>query len=911
MTSSSTPVPGDLTTIRIETLEANQDWATIAAIAAASDPHLELGCQALARGSKDAHAFSWLWALTTQRTAPMQDQALATFVSLPDAVSVPKKLEPQLTAFICDPGGTANALTARLLLLRSADEGLTLRVSHQVLSAAATETRPMPTVIDAAISALAQSEKPKDRNAVLAVTEALPPLQRLQVYKQLAGTRRHSEQEAINTAVTELLDAVDYPDAPILQAVRDVWSMLEPLLQRQLVAGPMTVKPFLQEHLFDPAFATRLGIEGILNATAPNIASVPKSDVPLGTGIGIVDTVIRQAEVETAAELLVRAHDVFPPGRLTGAVIQTARRIPSTDDAGAAVQRAAVLHAIAVCAISKGSTEGIGELVGVLLPGEFQATVGALDLTYPLAPGSLGQLLAAFEVSTRTRPGQSPQDADMQRHHEITEVLQALPGDDMRVQVVKRMLADLPTIPDHLCAFIAQHPELNATVTFAGKVDSYLTWLEANGASNDTSSRSTSTLLQLLSEAVEEHDARHALGMLTTQFDRRADEWKGKTDCDKEVLAALQQRPKLLCELALQLVDALNRPEAGHPPTARLVTYLTAAIEAGILKYGLVDHVAEPEGYLRLVAGRNPELNAVAARWFSELAPTPALVDLCIDANQQTSAPSPFLPVLEDYATQLGKQAVDTSLADEDRVAALELANEAFPTAARSAALRSRGASASQAFREAAAVVLAGSIGTHDEVARLTELHDAEPVQPIKDNLMRAIRRIESGDAAEALRNLLTLVESTHAEASVGIDIVVPYPQWKDIFKTKADQAIGAIIESPSSAINALCALAETLVELSCIAHYEAAGKTDSADKLRENRPGKPPVGNLIGQQQLLLRVPWFSAVSVLRKLRDVHVAPPGTLEPVKAIPSDAEYCLRLTKDIVDGWVSTMENPPN
>jgi hypothetical protein len=183
-------------------------------------------------------------------------------------------------------------------------------------------------------------------------------------------------------------------------------------------------------------------------------------------------------------------------------------------------------------------------------------------------------------------------------------------------------------------------------------------------------------------------------------------------------------------------------------------------------------------------------------------------------------------------------------------------------------------------------------------------------------DLLRALRRIESGDAGEALRNLIQLVGCEQDPSNLQLPIVLPYEEWHETFQHCVDEARSSLTGAPSAAVQAFLRLGEHLVELALTATFLLSPKPKrlaEGERLRANRNDKPDIGALVKQQDLLQDHPWLTSFSALRELRSVHPAPTGKTRPVYSEDADVVTAKRLTLVVVDGWLKTMyeaEDPP-
>jgi hypothetical protein len=465
--------------------------------------------------------------------------------------------------------------------------------------------------------------------------------------------------------------------------------------------------------------------------------------------------------------------------------------------------------------------------------------------------------------------------------------------------------AELSTLSDGVRAFLFEDPVLIRAASEAGHGDELLDHLDAGDRELPEPARLTDALLTIMGHAPSEATVERAFRTLEPYLATLDAEANAEATALR-LAEALTSWPDLLVRLAEEQLATLDGPQALAAPAPRLVVLLGAGLAAG-----LATAASTPVESLQRMMHGPRVLHPLAARWFTEATPDEALVELCVggDLDYAGKSPSPYRAARISQAVRLNAAALDANQVTALRVTALENANRADSSSARKAAL-SVGVDAPVELRQEAARILAASVGSHVEVETLQRLVEEEADGSAHSDLLRALRRIESGDAGEALRNLLQLVGSEQDPGKLQLSIVLPYPKLHETFQNCVDEARSSLTGAPSASVQAFLRLGEHLVELALTATFLISAnpkRRAEGEKLLGNLGGKPDIGALLQRQDLLEHHTWLTSYSALRELRNVHPAQQGKTTPVRAEDADVVTATRLTLVVVEGWLKTMD----
>lgn len=374
---------------------------------------------------------------------------------------------------------------------------------------------------------------------------------------------------------------------------------------------------------------------------------------------------------------------------------------------------------------------------------------------------------------------------------------------------------------------------------------------------------------------------------------------------ERVVAAGVPREP--LRGFTIRLLLTLTGPESAQVSPPALGVFVRFAAEHGM----------QPEEVIAgdlLVAVRaathlpGQDVQGAVASWLAEAPLDAGVLEVVIDAAEgHVSDLNPFVAARVRLAERFAARAEDPDRATPDRVEDLLAASRADGPAARAHAF-ALASSSKVELRRAAAEVLATTGGAVDEIERLQGLEVDEQDRAAAEKLRAAVRRIHSGDAGEALHNLLRLLGLPDVN-DVHLRTYLPHQEWDNTFIDCVDQ-LRAGTASPREAAAGGIRLGEHLVSMAVADRLAVDGnarqKKESADLLT-GAPSKPDVGALINRQDLLAKLPWMHAYAALRDYRSAHPAPSGSTEPAPPPPS-VDVALAMTSTVVEGWMATMRD---
>lgn len=897
--------PGDVDDLTIAQLTMARDWLAVAAVAVYVTPSDLPGVlQSLAACCDDPDAFAWFWALVQRPALLHTDAGWDAFAQLPEQVKVPDSLQEAVVTFIATPESSIPGIAgraARTHLLARAPRGLARIAARRALEEASSSEPPVKDVVDAAVTRLAGNTHTGDRRLVVSELKRRTPPERLAGLEQLKFPMKPDEAALLASTVTEVLRTAPTPDVATLSRVRAVWPRLPLATQRSILAGVLTELPDIRRQLLTAELAEATGVARLLSLLAPG----PTED---GSETQVVeatsaDVVLQLMAVEVpgfAGQLLDRAHDVLEADGLRPAREKAASLVaplPSGDERRAELQ-SALLRVAARLREPAVSTL----VIGTLLPGELPPLVDAAHLDQSVRADFFGSFLADFLEHGPAAPGEPPAIGHTSRSQDVVAVLRTFEGAGLGRVAGDFLGGELTTLSAGVRAFLLEDPHLVRAASEEGYGDELLGYLDTGDHEIPKLAPFAESLLTIMGHAPSEATVERAFRTLEPYL-ATLDAEAGAKVTARRLTEALTSSAGLLMRLAEEQLATADGPEALAAPAARLAVLLDAALAAG-----LATSSSAPVESLRRMMRGSRVLHPLAARWFTEATPDEALVELCVSGDHDYAGKSPYRAARISQAERLNAMALDAHQATAPRVTALQNANRADSSSARTAALNV-GVEAPVELRQEAARILASSVGSHDEIETLQRRVEEEADGSANGDLLRALRRIESGDAGEALRNLLQLVGCEQDPGDLQLQVVLPYPEWHGTFQHCVDEARSSLTGAPSAAVQSFLRLGEHLVELALTATFLLSPKPKrqaEGKKLRENSHDKPDIGALVNQQELVQHHPWLTSYSALRELRSVHPAPVGRTTPVNAVDADVVTAKRLTLIVVEGWLKTM-----
>ena len=526
--------------------------------------------------------------------------------------------------------------------------------------------------------------------------------------------------------------------------------------------------------------------------------------------------------------------------------------------------------------------------------------VDSSHLDQAVSADFFGAFLAEFLEHGAAGSGQTPAIGHAARSEDVVAVLRTLEGAGLSRATGDLLGGELSTLSDVMRAFLLEDPLLIRAASEAGHGGELLDYLDAGDRELPELGPLAASLLTIMGHAPSEATVERAFRTLEPYLATLDKEANAKATALR-LTEALTSWPGLLMRVAEEQLATLDKPQALAAPAARLAVLLGAGLAAGLA----IAASTPIESLQRMMRGPRV-LHPLAARWFTEATPDEAVVELCVSGDLDYAGKSPYRAARISQAERLNAAALDVNQVTALRVTALENANRADSSSARKAAL-GVGIDAPVELRQEAARILAASVGRHDEIETLQRLVEEEADGTANGDLLRALRRIESGDAGEAVRNLLHLVGCEQDPNNLQLPVVLPYPEWHETFQHCVDEARSSLTGAPSAAVQSFLRLGEHLVLLALTATFLAspnAKRREEGKRLRANRGDS--VGALVKNQDLLEHHAWLPSYSALRELRSVHPAPTGKTTPVYSEDADVVTAKRLTLVVVEGWLKTM-----
>jgi len=416
----------------------------------------------------------------------------------------------------------------------------------------------------------------------------------------------------------------------------------------------------------------------------------------------------------------------------------------------------------------------------------------------------------------------------------------------------------------------------------------------------------------LKGQEVQEPDV--ALRVLSSCSDLWSDEEVGilmsiigwSVDDYGQALSLVEHRLDPFADHADSALASMDLPQAQAVPDDKLRMLVET-----LLRGGVVEHIDDPEeDHLeRLLRHRNQSIKKMACQWVRHRPVSAQAVEMVRAAAESSAVlKDEFQAARTDQAERLVAAANDDDRTWEERIDALVLAARASPGVASSAAIALL-ESPRREMRLRAARLLADAHPPSDEdITRVRTAIERETERDVRQVLESALRRVNSGDEGEALRNLFILVGLDPAEAP-SIDVMLPAKEQRGQFVAAVDKCRSDQLGTPHSYVTSLAVLADQLAEFAALARSEVEDgilKELEAKGIRNNTGEKPDAGELIRRQKLIQEFGWFQAVGTLREKRYAHSAPRGSSTPHEYDSTDIEVGTGLLRAVVRGWKESM-----
>ncbi|MDP9474227.1 MAG: hypothetical protein M3R38_00730 [Actinomycetota bacterium] len=889
--------PGALGRLQsLDALAEAGEWTALAALAHVAHHPPALG--ALAASANKEAAFRWAWPIVRQAT---DARAWVEFNErLAEGVRVPENRRQDVRDFVLSPLPTGHPQVPENDPRRVAQQRLLERLDPRAafardLARAVIEAdaeRLWPGMRLAAFGVLGASRRKGDRSVLLEATEGLPAAQRLRPLASLSAPYSEAEQDK----VVEVLRAALPLGAPVVYGGSPTPYDPRPWARR-LAAGLPADR--LEELLGEPWAGTDASREGLFGEDFFRQLGLDKLQSLLASDL--LDEQVRRHMVRAASGQL-PLEELATLGRWTHRNLDPAWSVPLRDRlwdharkpgygtrSPAGEEALAALRDFALACDDAGAARAFA---GAVEPGEAPRMLR--DAAYAQAPPRRAGRIAGEMLATSA--GTSEED--------VLRMTELYPEDGDRADFLSGLAAAAGEVEDErldlgfLGPAVLGRPRSIAVLAEAG-----------HGLAVARVAASADDPVQaclLVAEAAAEHLDPDALEIV--------EEWCHWSRLDlleyRRYVAALQREPFLL-ELELRAaLGSLAGPEADVIEYEKLEVPLRAALDHDGSGTGELVEDDPLEHLKRLLATPSRGLQALAREWAARLDPDEDVVRMVVRASESSfGAEEDFARVRRSLAAKLVEKASDPGKGWKERGDDLELAREAAPEAAREAAV-ALCASGPAGFRRRAARVLADTNPRAEDEEALEGLLVKEVDAEARRYLLAARRNLSSGSLAEAVENLSGLA-GLERDRGPDPDVLLPDESWHEAFVAGVDKARGRSGGEPGAYIDALITLSELLVEQAVIARFDVAPGNGSAkekevEALRNNRPGKPDVGALLGRQQAQKVFPWFPEVIVLRRLRGAHPAPSGTTRPLLPTDRHVAEAEGLFSAMVQGWQASM-----
>jgi hypothetical protein len=904
----SAPIqPGEIGRLRDDGLAAAGEYTALAAVA--SRPGGERALQLLAERCDDAAAFTWWWALAAQNTERFNSaQQLAAQLAVPGALTeaVAAHVLEKLTQHERQYPTGATVSRAEIMGRLDRTAPWVVALAHDVV--ADTDDR-LKEVVEATLDVLGASRRPQDRAAVLELAGKQPYARRGAILARLSDPIGAEEARRIVDAIAEMRGR---------GAERTDWEPVAKLLGRIPIQAAT--------EFLGGSFGHGTGRRTLLEAGLVGQLGAERLQEML---MGLDQPVVVEELLQRAAGDLpqdgVTAFSVWAHGRYTAAACapfrQRLARGMQTPSFRGEERRKQALDGLWASALAGDEADAVAdELIDATHPAELATRAAGVDGAR--AARQLGAATAKMLALDLPRP------TDAERVEELIEATagaaRALNADFVADFVAGLMRAAVGTpaaakLRGGLLDAVLERPDA-ITALAAGGGTGALTDHAARtpghaaavllAAGAQLSAAQVATLLGAPPEGPppprrswEPHPEPPPAGVDWTTID---------SDTYLQVLEVASAWPEAVFGVLSRALAALDEPEARHP-SVDILRAILAHAEA----HGLAGQMgkATTEHIRRLLAQRNVEMLRAACRWIRRLDVDAGGADvararLVLRADERRGGRQPDLSALRaELAQRHAQLALDPSLDTEQRSAHLQTAAALDPASARAAAVR-LAESPTTEIRAAAARVLAETPGSPDEHANLANIAAAEDDAEVGALLQRALHRLTSGDAGEALWNLAELLDLPRD--GLDLDVLIPDARHRKRFAEWVDtaRARSAAEHDPGTFIEAAINVADQMVDLAVIAGYDAglpvALKADMVDALRTNAPGRPEAGPLVTQQQRIQTFEWFPIVAALRAKRAAHPSRLGTTAPPAFLPMDLVVAKGLLREVTAGWIADM-----
>lgn len=267
--------------------------------------------------------------------------------------------------------------------------------------------------------------------------------------------------------------------------------------------------------------------------------------------------------------------------------------------------------------------------------------------------------------------------------------------------------------------------------------------------------------------------------MDTAQVDRVVGliDWKDAVQYHRYV-DCLKNHPTRIVAEAHRATDSWAGREAQRIPSKQLVHLINSAVDVGFS-----DDIGNAAALGRLLSHPELAVPKAVARWIEVSGDiSDETARAVIEAHTESSGK---IETLGEIRRTLGRSlagvATDANSEITDRVAALNLATDAFREAAREAAF-GLAADDDKELREAAADTLMRTPDQDGDEERLEASVERENVAPIEMKLKRALRGISMSTIEEAIERLILILDiGDEFTETPDASILLPDDRWHEL----------------------------------------------------------------------------------------------------------------------------------
>ncbi len=875
------PTPEDVPSLTLEGLAARGEFLAVTSVALFANPQDQSfplkALNALAARADDPEAFHWWWRTLTN-TQRRADAWFSSGTNLSVRVTVPEPLEDEVyELLVAERSPQVRQITVhdqfkeQLFARLDSASPLARRVAATVL-----DGRHTPDMLDRAYTVLGTSQDPGDRDTVLEGAKRTGTWD-LQILLHLTEPLLEDEVSAVREALRQHLrnlQDVHRDAAATLVARLPLGDVIDLLLAYPAAVQKLTVGAFLQRLGAEQTKVMLEHLDMLMGAESTPADAEAKIDTVLSAVLAAITNL-----GEAAHELAVWAAATFGAERLGEYRLQQVRTAGSNfgDEERRVRARQRLLDLLAA-----DPADDLLDDLAAAVP------LSRLSVERVTELPAEGQRILGGALAARVRAGApTAGDETVAGLRQLAD--EAPPGGV--AALIGGFVAASRTPADGLMEVLAHHPVGVREAVRSGVGERVALALGRSGAPVDTRVAAVGASLD-----GGDADVEAFLSLITPA--------ELTPSAAEDLAGHLRSRAGLLGAFCERLVLSLHGPEALAAPARAVAVVLSVAVETGAL-----DEVALSGEFVDAAraAAHVPSrvLQEALAGWLSKAPLSEEALDLVVGADEShTDGANPFAAARVQLAKRFAGRAGDAAGQTSDRIADLRATAHADGATARDVATRML-STTNVELRRASAEVLAATEGSLEDVAVLEERVAEETDKVARDHLNHALRRIKSGSVAEALHNLLELLELTENIKDPDVAVVLPHTEWHETFVDCVDKLRGTVTTNPEGAVQDSLRLGEFLIDQAVATLWLSDDRNEKQGKLLlTNAPNKQSIGTLLKRQDLLERFPWLHAYATLREDRSVHPAPRGRTTPTAAGATPLN--LGLIARVVSGWLEAM-----